>query len=1044
MKPEWIASTIVVLLGQLFVFPTASGQETTAMVRYHDENTGLTVLRANVSLPVPGYWFQNPDAAAEDSGLSEVFVSATQEAHTLLAGRRMSQREEQQEIDRGQWPLYQLGWKIRGFAEKHDGSAPKSIDEIGDGLEAEDRKQLANKYHVLDDLSIDPTLANEKTHLVAYETAPLVDDGKHWVLLSNGNAERRSIDPKLTPPVKSRRAAALEPGVKQADYTIHARLLNDTPTKIELKNSLTGQSTSVLIDPSKTTPGERDVLSQWALQRMASLPTNRDDVSATILPHWFRQAPALYGFEPGSLAANRDFFTQNRRGRTTGIFNVLGGRAAISETLQMEDIGTAQAPDKSGPETPINEIKGVEVKSHPFEEMLGNQEGGRIALAEVAPTDRLLAYFPKPAGLVSWLDGGAEFLFNAGSSATGRSLQYGLSDRYLAALGMDREWMRRLIDSGAVEEIAISAPDLFFIDGTELTVVARLKNPIIAAGLLQMLGITKLDAPTVRKGKHGELSHWARRGDLLFVSTDSGELDRALKLQATGGKESLGRSAEMRFMLTKLPLQESTRAFVYLSDPFIRRLVGPEVKIPQHRRIRARGEMEALVAGSLLSRLDGRENAPAADLIGKHYVSPPEVATDALLDAESGAISKTFGALPRMNSLIDLGITKATAQETAAYAQYLENYSRYWRRYFDPIALRLDQPDPSTYELSVFILPLIDNSIYNSLREIVASEGPPLMIPKIEPEPVATLSMNLREETWVKTGGEMLGEFARSVGLDTTILDYLGPDIHIAVADADPILEMGSGELTNAFGPMDNRDMPIISAIVSMFTRPTAVCVGLTDVAAVRRALDQSVGRQMDIGGSGISGSLYKVAGREGWVYRISFFDMITLRLGIEVQDRFLVVRNMPLTTPFRITGSKQATQPGAQISVSPRACRLQLPALFASAAERERAAAFGGISDLLPLLATGTGSIQEAAEKHKSWFGFRPIHPAGGEWNWDGRQMSSTRYGTVYQPTQPDCQTGSREFGMLRRVDGAEVGMRLEEDGLRTTARWQLRPVVK
>ena len=53
---------------------------------------------------------------------------------------------------------------------------------------------------------------------------------------------------------------------------------------------------------------------------------------------------------------------------------------------------------------------------------------------------------------------------------------------------------------------------------------------------------------------------------------------------------------------------------------------------------------------------------------------------------------------------------------------------------------------------------------------------------------------------------------------------------------------------------------------------------------------------------------------------------------------------------------------------------------------------------------------------------------------------MKSDRYGTFRQPTQPDYQTGTRDFGLLRKVDGVEVGMRFESDGLRTTARWQLR----
>ncbi|MEY3895439.1 MAG: hypothetical protein RLZZ214_958, partial [Verrucomicrobiota bacterium] len=91
-----------------------------------------------------------------------------------------------------------------------------------------------------------------------------------------------------------------------------------------------------------------------------------------------------------------------------------------------------------------------------------------------------------------------------------------------------------------------------------------------------------------------------------------------------------------------------------------------------------------------------------------------------------------------------------------------------------------------------------------------------------------------------------------------------------------------------------------------------------------------------------------------------------------------------------------------------------------------------------------GKGSISEAADRHKAWFGFRPVHPGDGEWAWDGEEMSSTRYGTGGRSTQPDHSVGSRDFGILRVVDGGEVGMRFEDDGLRTTLRWRLRAVAK
>lgn len=1057
MKTTGIARISGILSALLSIQPLAAAPEPTAIVTFKDDHTGLTILRAEVSLPQPGFWMPAANEGAVGPGLGEVFLSASPEAAVALEGRRMARHKEQQEIARESWPLNQLGWVLSDYPAKHDGKVPQSIDDCGTMLSDEGRKQLAEKFHLLDDLSIHHGQPTDQSRVIAFETAPLVDDGKHWVLLSNGITERRAIAPELAnlEGVKIQARRKVPADATAADYAILARVLDLKPAKITLKNNLTEMTLELTIDPSKAVPGgNRKVLTEWAQHRLWAMPLTSEGMSSAILPNWYRQAPELYGCDPGSLVLpRRSQWQQQRQGRTTDIFNVLGGRAAITETLQMQDIDTPGAPqaepDKKkhadpSATVPLAEIKGVEVKSHPFEEMLGGQPGGRIELAEVIPADHLFAYFPKPAGLISWLDGGAEFLFNAGSSATGRSLQYGLSERYLAALGMNRDWMRRLLDSGAIEEIAIAMPDLFLIDGTDITTVARLKNPALAATLLQLLGIGGLDTPVVRKGAHGAASHWARRGDLLVVSTSAAELGQVLKLQGDGGKGSLGRSAELRYMLTKLPLKDSTRAFVYLSDPFIRRLVSPATKIAQHRRITARAEMEALVAGSLLYQLDGHQDKPdAKTLIDQHYLTAPRIATDAALDLENGALSPTFGPLPRMKPLAALNLTTASKREAEAYGQYLANYNNFWRRFFDPIALRIDQPDAATYELSVFILPLIDNSIYNGIREIIAGGqgAPPLQIPVIEPEPVAILSANLNDETWTKVGGDMLEGFTRRIGFDTAILDSLGPDIHLTLADTDPILEMGSGELTHAFGPMGRGDeMIAIPALVSMLTRPTALCVGLTDPAAVRRGLDNSVGIKSDLGGSEVTGSLYKVSNREGWIYQISFFDMITLRLGIEVQDRFLVIRNMPLTTPFRITGMKPASQPDAQLSLSPRACRLQLPALFASAAERERNAAFNGICDLQPLLMTGTRTVPEAAAQLKSWFGFQPAHPAGGSWTWDGRQMTSTRYGTICQPTQPDYQKDSREFGLLRQVEAAEVGMRFEQDGLRTTARWTLR----
>ena len=73
----------------------------------------------------------------------------------------------------------------------------------------------------------------------------------------------------------------------------------------------------------------------------------------------------------------------------------------------------------------------------------------------------------------AFLDQGVDFIFRSGSLYQKRSIAYDLKDRYYRRLGVSEGWMRKFLESGAVEELALVMPDLFFIDGTEVTAIAR-------------------------------------------------------------------------------------------------------------------------------------------------------------------------------------------------------------------------------------------------------------------------------------------------------------------------------------------------------------------------------------------------------------------------------------------------------------------------------------------------------------------------------------------------------------------------------------------
>jgi len=75
-------------------------------------------------------------------------------------------------------------------------------------------------------------------------------------------------------------------------------------------------------------------------------------------------------------------------------------------------------------------------------------------------------------------------------------------------------------------------------------------------------------------------------------------------------------------MLTQCVPDRRTKAFVYISDPFIRRLTGPEMKIGQLRRIVARMELESLAAGHLLDRMTGKDPAAVIEELRRISFTP--------------------------------------------------------------------------------------------------------------------------------------------------------------------------------------------------------------------------------------------------------------------------------------------------------------------------------------------------------------------------------------------------------------------------------------
>lgn len=1050
------------LLTGLMAAVAVAGPEPKNTVKYRAENSDYTVYSCEIQLAADGYW-EISDKPGRDT--VQLYLTPPQIEHGALLpqGRRMRQVQLERNINQGMSHVSSLAWRSQEFARTRGGVGPKSLTDFDakkhkwflrslerSPWQHDSRVKVKGPYvFLLPQVKFifeGRRVLRKNRRVVAVELTPFVDDGKHWVSYTDGGCERVAIDRNLVKKYNLQIRPVMpvpspeQPGRKEWTYTIVAVQERDTQTRIDvpLRNTLTDTVLKI----------------KWPLSKARSDKTKietalKDARANAWRPYIYRSGASTLQLWAASELGDRarDVGMLDDDDESTTSLGVLGGRAAVRETLQMHALGRARRGQEQLT-IPVDTVKGVEVKSHPYEKMLGGKKGGSLPLANIVPHDRFLVYAAKPSALFPFLDDGAEFLSGAGSVLIGNSIKYDLKAKYLERFGMGEKWLRTFLNSGAVKEMALVFPDMFFIDGTEVSAVSRLGKPGLIGQMLKLIGVWGLDDDNIveKESKTGGTVYWAMRKDLLFVSTSNVEIKALLALWKDDAR-SLGKSAEFRYMLTQLPVTDDTRIYAYFSDAFIRRLVGPRVKIAQHRRLAARSDMERITSAALLARLNGIKPPLTLEALVEHrYLPERYLKSDYSMDDDLVVTSERYGTLARMATFAETPVTMISGSEDRLYRRYVTNYTRFWSRFFDPIAMRLDDVPDKSLELTTFILPLLDNSIYDAFREALHAkeDNQPLNNPVIEPRPVVKLSLNLKEEAWTEiTEGfhEMFEDYA---SVNPAILDDLGPGFHLAVHDADPVIAIGSGDLLGGLGGsdfMDDTDMLLFPIVLSVLTRPCTLVVETQDPVKTKRYLRQAAAASLlmekrDHGWFGVD--LHQVAGRDEWVFTMDIEGIIRMRYGVQVEGSYVMIRNIPWSSADKIVKVEKSKLNAARLEAYPGSCKLQLAGLHASAADRYRVAAGNSMGYIYPLLASKTADLDNIEATYKKLFGFRPVHPGGGRWQWDGVNVSSTAYGTVLKQTTPAYDAKAPVFGLLGKIDSLNVSMQFEKTGLRTKVRWK------
>ncbi len=416
-----------------------------------------------------------------------------------------------------------------------------------------------------------------------------------------------------------------------------------------------------------------------------------------------------------------------------------------------------------------------------------------------------------------------------------------ISERYRRQLCLESTELARLIGPSLIRAVAITGSDAYLRSGTDVAVIFE---PIDGTLLTTAL-TTRLAAATKATKRTGTTAGiaWTAaisddRSVCAYLATIGGQVVvtnslvqlTALAETAAGKRPALTATDDYRFFRTRYPRSDGG-VLVVLSDATIRRWCSARWRIGDARRQLAAARLVGATMAAAEWTVTGRG-------------TPPPVRDDAQLgrvDAVGAVLrSSLYGTVGFQTPIAELDLDRVTSAEADAYRRWLDNYRLQWRRFFDPIGIRL-RTTATSIALDTTVVPL---SAGSDLREFLElTRGGSLTAGAGDPHPESlaqlALGLDLRSRMGRQAGG-FLGTLGGEFGADP--LRWIGSWASLTLEPDDAWLaarrqqreakhdDSGSRGLLS-----DLSGLPVVLHVPS--TDPLALTVFLT---AVRGMADQS------------------------------------------------------------------------------------------------------------------------------------------------------------------------------------------------------------
>jgi hypothetical protein len=487
-----------------------------------------------------------------------------------------------------------------------------------------------------------------------------------------------------------------------------------------------------------------------------------------------------------------------------GLMDTFTGRSAVQEALASHRNGILSAA-KLPRTVPIAQLKGPELAQHPWQQ-LSKRLGGKQPeepLAKAVPADfyfvraKSFGSFTEMLGFVQGFGAPAADLFDRASS------ERGTQARYLAELGVETSDLSRVLGPEVVEDFAVTGSDPYLHEGSDVTLIFRLKSPLLFRAALQKAlashgaahGGTQASSfahegvtVDVARSPDGRVrQHHAVVAELELVSNSPAAIRRVISA-ILGKSPKLADEPDFRYMLAR-DADVPADLLAFIGDRFVASVVGPAQKIAEARRQVALAELSAApVAALLYGWVHGKSPAHKNELLRSGLLAPAELKhhDGARIDWVPGAAPRsTWGSPAALEPLIDLPVVaKVSTAERDGYAQFAQQYQWRWGQYIDPIALRVSSSrrgEGRSLHAELRVLPLVPAE--SAAKYDVSGDG---RVAPAELSSGARFTLAIGKYGYLRDGlGGLLSAVSRGGELK---LDWLGDYAMLGFADRSELL----------------------------------------------------------------------------------------------------------------------------------------------------------------------------------------------------------------------------------------------------------------